>query len=354
MTETGNPLDALQKRLGVDWPAINQARSESARVMTRISELLKGQDSEATSVVCYGSLARGEWTVGSDMDWTLLVDGGVDPQHVEAVHRITDLLSDADFAKPGKTGTFGNCSFGHDLVHKIGGQEDSNQNTTRRILLLLESAAIGRAAAYGRVRRHALLRYIEDDRGLRHGTVAFIPRFLLNDIVRYWRTMAVDFAQKQREQQMEGWALRNAKLRMSRKLIFASGLLVCLHCELSEAAQPARQAMRSDGSNAPLVEYLESRFARTPLENVAAAVSLTPSPGLISKPIFENYDRFLAILDDPEKRDHLKKLRPEAFTEDALFTEVRKMSHAFQDGLVQLFFKSGKRLADLTMRYGVF
>jgi hypothetical protein len=44
--------------------------------------------------------------------------------------------------------------------------------------------------------------------------------------------MAVDFASKQRDRAGAGWGLRNAKLRMSRKLIFASGLLVCFSANL--------------------------------------------------------------------------------------------------------------------------
>jgi len=35
-------------------------------------------DSEDTSIVVSGSLARDEYTAGSDIDWTLLVDGSVD------------------------------------------------------------------------------------------------------------------------------------------------------------------------------------------------------------------------------------------------------------------------------------
>jgi hypothetical protein len=53
-----------------------------------------------------------------------------------------NYLHEDKFKAPGQTGTFGNMAFSHDIIHQIGGQNDSNKNTTQRILLLLESVEL--------------------------------------------------------------------------------------------------------------------------------------------------------------------------------------------------------------------
>jgi len=62
----------------------------------------------------------------------------------------------------------------------------------------LESRPIGRRDAYDRVIRVILERYFDRDSNLfSHDQANFrVPRFLLNDVVRYWRTIAVDFAKQ--------------------------------------------------------------------------------------------------------------------------------------------------------------
>ena len=63
--------------------------------------------------------------------------------------------------------------------------------------MLLESVALGRQEAHQSVIRAVLKRYlIEDPSFGRQSGPYRVPRFLLNDFARYWRTMTVDFAYK--------------------------------------------------------------------------------------------------------------------------------------------------------------
>ena len=242
-----------------------KSREASSKTREDLDNLLSSQirryTSDDTSLVVFGSLGRDEWTSSSDLDWTFLIDGGANSDHLLIAQDIQKVLEKANFQKPGPTGTFGNMAFSHDIIHQIGGQDDTNKNTTQRILLLLESCAIGeRSDAYERVIRGVINRYLEEDNHLltHDGKRNRVPRFLLNDIVRFWRTMAVDFASKQRDRAGKGWGLRNAKLRMSRKLIFASGLLVCFSSNLDPDLQAQISADKND-IKLKLVNHVRSR-----------------------------------------------------------------------------------------------
>src|SRR6266581_3422036 len=71
-------------------------REESARMRASLDEILSKEipayASDDTSLVVFGSLARGEWTSGSDLDWALLIDGQVDVGHVEIAREIGSVL----------------------------------------------------------------------------------------------------------------------------------------------------------------------------------------------------------------------------------------------------------------------
>lgn len=255
---------------------------------------------------------------------------------------------------PNPTGSFGGMTFSHPLIHNIGGQDDTNGNTTQRILMLLESRSIHGLgdAAYGRVLRGILNRYIEQ--GMSHlnreKTRYKVPRFLLNDVVRFWRTMAVDFASKQWERDGQGWGLRNAKLRFSRKLIYISGLLTCFSCVLDDDLNSKIKLERDKALQ--VVNHLRAIKA-TPLEVLASALLLYDVDGDASRLLFSAYNAFLGILNDAEKRTRLQALRAEDSGRDSLFTDIREISDSFQNGLDKFFFDN-KNIGPLTRKYGVF
>ena len=349
-----SPIDILSSKLSRRWPAISQAADFSRREKQKLRELLANQNQSDTSIVAFGSLARNEFNSGSDLDWTLLVDGQADPDHLTLARKIRQILKRNKYKFPGPTGIFGNVAFSHPIVHAIGGEDDTNRNTTQRILLLLESCVIGKPEAYDRVLNTILKRYIVDDSGLRHSHAGGfrVPRFLLNDIVRYWRTVTVDFVYKQVERN-DGWALRNAKLRMSRKLLIASGILVCFG--VNDAERSIRDCMvGKQGNYSPLLKHLKSKFAMTPLEILAEVAVRKKVQHEVSLAIFETYNRFLNLLAQDDIREHMQKLAPDMASKDRTFAKFQHLGQEFHENIVSLLYHQDKGLRKLTEWYGVF
>ncbi len=336
----------IMNKTRADWANILGAAKAARENREKLNSMLQNGEplgNEDLSFVVFGSLAREEWTSGSDVDWTLLIDGEANPQHLKIAQAINEKLEEVNFREPGRTGVFGNLSFSHEIIHQIGGQSDTNRNTTQRILLLLESVPLGdHVQAFDRVTSGVLSRYLEED-----PSSSKVPRFLLNDIIRFWRTVAVDFASKQRERAGKGWGLRNAKLRMSRKLIFTAGMLLCFNSKRSAEADG------SESTDGPILKYLQNNFQTTPLEVVAdACTDLDDGGAEIGNKIFSQYDLFLKVMNDPEKRGKLESLRSDGSKNCPVFDEVRAIGNGFQEGLIALLFSDP--FAELTKEYGVF
>ena len=108
-----------------------------------------------------------------------------------------------------------------------------------------------------------------------------------------------------------------------------------------------------DDFYAELENYLVGFSNKSPLHVVAEFIQNFRA-NTAGKVIFDAYDRFLAILGDPAKRDRLEKLGAEDAGSDPVFTEARDVGTAFQDGLTELFFRTDAELTTATQRYGVF
>ena len=349
-------LEQLSKSLGTDWKHIRRASEASSAIRRSLESELKAFTSEDSSFVVLGSLARNEFTSGSDLDWMLLVDGFASSAHMDHALAIERHLADKGLKGPGAERTFGAPVFSHDLVHYIGGEDDTNANLTRRLLLLLESSAVGRGEAYSRTIRNVLTRYVVEDFGWMNArNPSNVPRFLHNDVARFWRTMAVDFAYKRKKRVGKGWALRTAKLRLSRKLIYGAGLLMCFSpASVPELRDIPREEDRRTAAY-KVIEHLAAFVGRPPLWTFADFFIQDDSRMGTAKKFFDVYDGFLALLADNNKRERLENLQHDEIATDPIYETARELGHDFQDCLNEIFFEPGPRgLYELTKTYGVF
>jgi hypothetical protein len=205
-----------------------------------------------------------------------------------------------------------------------------------------------------------LKRYIDEDRGLLRNShedanVRWVPLFLLNDIARYWRTMAVDFAYKQFDRGNKGYALRSIKLGVSRKLLFASGLLACFWCDPSISRNE-----KQESSKQSIIDRLDTFLSLTPLERIALfftthlGTSKSEFLRATAGELFGAYDAFLGLLNDSTNRERLKELKPEDEETDAVFKEARTMRRHFRLAIQDMFMGEGSPLRKHTIEKGVF
>jgi hypothetical protein len=327
-----SPLERLAQACGQEFKHLMAARETTARGLearrAKITELSVQPD---VSVVLMGSWGREEVTSGSDDDYMILVNGAWRPEHevdpsIEEVAKVLDV-------KPGREGLFGEIAYSDFLEKRIGLQEDDNNNLSRRMLLLLESQAILGEQSYRLAWKKVLDGYLRDTRKPRGA-----PRLLLNDIVRYWRTICVDFAGKQRKRRGEGWGIRNAKLRTSRKMLFAGGLLPVLECAPLTPEE--------------ILAFLEHRLRMPPTDRLAQSF-LDAGAHDEGGRTLGAYDEFIGLLDSESFRKALEALTRDNAAASEEFAEAHRLGGRIQSGLLALLFETDT-LPPLVREYAIF
>jgi len=330
-----SPLEQLSAASGREFPNLLKARELTSKGLSeRRARLAELPHDENVSIVLTGSWGRSEVTSGSDDDFMLLVTGdigdkgdvrqGVRPSKAE-VEKILDR-------PPGDQGIFGKPVSSRWMIEKIGLEDDQNSNLTRRMLFLLESVYATGGEIYEAVYNELLDRYLDQSVKSLHP-----PRFLLNDVVRYWRTMCVDFAGKEREGP-EKWGLRNAKLRTARKMLFASGLLPVFECNDLEKGQ--------------MTEFLRGQLEIPPADRIARAF-LNHNAADPGGRTLGAYDDFLGLLDKEDFRDELNAVTRENYKGSSAFSETTRLGEDLEQGLLALLFETDS-LPKLVREYAIF
>jgi len=301
---------------------IDKSKKYSNEILKKIKDELNNQiTNDDICIVTTGSYARDETSEESDMDYYVIVKNGKYDLKFEEKEIITTIINKYVAKDSGDTGTFGDNAIerSEDMLKNIGGSEDSNIKITRRMLFLLESKALYNDSIYDMVMDKLISIYVKNIKKEQ------IARFLLNDIIRYYRTITVDFEFKTSEAS-KSWGLRNIKLTYSRKLIYFAGIL-CV-------------AKTQDLEKNEKVALLKDLFKKTPLERIDEIISNED----IEKSIFQYYNDFLEQI---SKKDIRKKLNLILTIDDArnetfnnLKNDSKKFSQKMIESLINTFDKN--------------
>lgn len=259
------------------------------------------------SIVANGSLARAEVTSQSDFDAYPMYAPG---RKSSAVELFSAVRAGAGLREFAAEGAFGEPVPAITMRRRIGGQGDDNKRFTRRMLLILESKPIGDRKVYDETVESLVLRYINDDI-----TDKQIGRFLLNDIIRFYRQMCVDFEFKTVEQ-TKPWGVRYAKLIFSRKLIYFSGIIMCAELANLPAAKKR--------------ENLLEMIFLPPIDRLLHVIGGDILPAL------DEYDYFLSVLDSKSSRDNLSSVEISRGSHSELFKKVKASGHRYSTKLVEV------------------
>src|ERR1700730_6428017 len=315
------------------------SRAEDFRERMRTALSASGVEA-AMDVVAFGSLARREYTAASDVDYLVLVaDMPDDPAAPrELRQRVEDCLAEeasADGASKavGATGLFGRATGIFDIVNQVGLEGDTNFTHTIRMEILQESVSLLDQELHSQILGRTLRRYIS----LFAVPQERPPRFLLNDMLRYWRQITVDAQAKAPIAGEDGKAvLRYLKLGTSRKNLIASSILPLI-------------APRD--TSVPWEEYLSEIYAEPPLARLATVTNGAPEAVVDEvRTVFTTIDLLVQRTDSAEKRERFKKIPRAKRREDEGYIELKSAADKLQLA-VEHIFTEWTEVADNTRRY---
>lgn len=272
-TETLRAHSGLSARRDASKTYREQATAALAR-----SSLL---EEHRLSIFCAGSVARGEVGKRSDLDvFITSSDPALERRLIQyqifaEVIRVNQELGLPEISNDGQ---YLKVYFLNELTSMTGSQHDDSDNLfTARMLLLLESEPLLHPELYKEHLTAVVNHYYRDH----FGKKSFRPLFLLNDILRYWRTLCLNYEGKRNDKDAP-WRKKNVNLKFSRMVtVFSTVLPLVLY-----------RPQEPDGTI--------TLCLRPPLQRLAEAVDHLREPVLLTDwPRFlDAYEQFLTWKED--------------------------------------------------------
>lgn len=301
--------------VGVIGRLDEKSKSKLADLEKEIECYLGSPDGENRNVCIYacGSLGRLEATDKSDLDLFFICANIAEIKELDyldqeeffgEIRRIQDKLH---YPPPSRNGKFLKFIDKPNLLDIGSQEEDYNNGFTARMLLILESKPIYNEKAYNTLIKEVIEKYFAD---YPEHYDEFYPLFLMNDILRYWYTLTLNFEFRRKpndDHNKKYW--RRLKLKFSRKLTCYS-MLACLY--------------KPNISVDEVIYYVNL----TPIERLKSVVNFCHEVKDIVQEIEKEYQWFLGLRRDEDPSWwNCKKNVQEAF----------EHADAFHDALIHKF-----------------
>jgi hypothetical protein len=242
------------------------------------------------------------------------------------------------FNKPGSTEIFGRMVAATDLVEIIGLEQDTNRSQTHRILFLEESVSLFDEERHAHLMRSMLMRYVQ----AKPPGDKSIPRFLLNDLARYWHTLTIDYQAK--TSQHAPYSVRYFKLLLARKFTYLSSVLPLL--ALGLGSEPVL-------SQDELADRLTSSFLRPPilrfLDSCRAIQESGGDVGGHASAALAAVESFNGLLAGSDWRKEIELEATASPRSGPRYDQGRTLAKQLQEAFVGILFSP--ELAPLTQRY---
>jgi predicted nucleotidyltransferase len=273
-------------------------------------------------VYATGSVGRGEMSERSDLDIFIVRDKTLEQpltnlNEIRLKARLIEVSRELGFPEFSDDGEYvKSYDVKEDFIHKLGTRKDDYDNVfTARLLLLLEGRPILGEDMYTKVIDELLAVYWRD---YSQNSENFLPVFLTNDILRFWKTLCLNYEErtanlatgkKTASPNVGKRRLLNYKLKYSRLLTCYSAIIY-----LQAALK------RDNGTVKPEVAVEMVRTSPTTRLEVVANV-VKDSAGAVAS-VLDSYARFLQTCD--EKKSVLEAKFAEAEFKRASFAEAKQ------------------------------
>lgn len=186
-------------------------------------------------VYACGSLGRLEMAENSDLDLFFIIMNSAKKEEKSLCSnldrynffaKLHDIHKELGYKDPSKDGIYWDFISQNNLLDIGSREEDFNNSFTARMLLLLESKPLYNKKAYDRLVKLIVDKYFVDYKG--HSST-FYPLFLMNDILRYWYTLTLNYEYRRDNNDSENdknW--KRLKLKYAR-LITCFSMVSCLY-----------------------------------------------------------------------------------------------------------------------------